>query len=181
MRTVVMRYGMVAGLVLGLCAGHVYAQRGGPAASPAAMVQQVVGVEPITIKYASPGVKGRTIWGDLVPYGEVWRAGANAKTTFEFGADVEIDGQALKAGTYGFQILPSETEWELIFSDNPTGNAMQHDPANDVLRVKITPKEAPMRERLAYGFDNMTDDSATIYLHWEKLKGEFTVKVTGGE
>lgn len=164
-------------VALGMLAFPAVAQDDEPLPSPKAMVQQVVGTEPITITYHSPGVKNRVIWGELVPYGEVWRAGANAKTTIEFSQDVRINGNPLEAGTYGFQILPSETSWELIFSDNPGANPMQRDPEHDVLTVTVTPTDAPFRERLAYEFDNMTDDSANIILHWEEKLAQFEVEL----
>lgn len=152
-----------------------------PAASPQARVEQVVGTQPIMIEYSSPGVKGRVIWGDLVPYGQIWRAGANAKTVIEFSESVSIDGVSLEAGRYGFQLFPEKDEWDLVFSNTPTGSSQQHEPANDVARIKITPKAAPFRERLAYSFDNMTDTSCTITLHWEKLAGTFEVILGGGD
>ena len=169
----------VAGLFAGLPAGQAHAQDE-PLPSPSAMVEQVVGLHPITIKYHSPGVKGRTIWGELQPYGNVWRAGANAKTTIEFGETVRIGGTVIEAGRYGFQLIPSENEWDLIFSKTPDGSASEHNVDEDVARVTIRPQEAPFRERLAYSFDNMTDNSCTIALHWEKLKGEFEVKLGTG-
>lgn len=158
------------------------AQQDGPAPSPAAMVQQVVGVEPITIKYSSPGVKGRTIWGDLVPHTDVWRAGANAKTTIEFGADVTVGGTALKAGTYGIHVKPEADSWTFYICNDPTGSPMPNSFAEDhvVASVTVTPEAAPFRERLAYTFDNMTDDSATCSLHWAKLKGSFDIKLGSG-
>ena len=154
--------------------------------SPAATVKQVVGVTPITIEYSSPGVKGRTIWGDLVPYGENWRAGANEKTTWTFEEDVEIGGEALEAGTYGFYIVPKEEgAWELVWNTNAAGSPMQWDASQDAIRVEVTPEDAPMRERLAYGFDNFTDEkpyTAIAYLHWEekKLPVEIEMKGAGG-
>ena len=152
--------------------------------SPQATVKQVVGVTPITIEYSSPGVKGRTIWGDLVPYGENWRAGANEKTTWTFEEAVEINGQSLEAGTYGFYIVPAESgEWELVWNKNATGNAMQWDAGQDAIRVKVTPEDAPMRERLAYGFDKFTDEkpyTGTAYLHWEKKKLPVEIVMKGG-
>ena len=87
-----------------------------PQVSPAASVVQTVGLTEITISYHRPGVKGRTIWGDLVPYDKVWRAGANEATTIEFSHDVTVEGQALKAGKYGFFALPGQSEWTVIFS-----------------------------------------------------------------
>ena len=120
----------IAGLFMGIPASYAQAQDE-PLPSPAALVQQVVGLHPITIKYHSPGVKGRTIWGELVPYGKVWRAGANAKTTIEFNQTVRIGGKVVEAGRYGFQLIPSEKEWDLIFSNTPDGNAQERNPDED--------------------------------------------------
>ena len=170
------RIAAIAGLFLSLVVGQAQGQDE-PLPSPTAMVEQVVGLNAITIKYHSPGVKGRTVWGELVPYGEVWRAGANAKTTIEFRETVRIGGKVIEAGRYGFQLIASKSEWDLIFSNTPDGSSQGHDPKEDVARVTIQPKTAPFRERLAYSFDNMTDNSCTIILHWEKLRGEFEVKL----
>lgn len=160
-----------------LLGGQAIAQQQGPAPSPAAMVQQVVGVNPITITYSSPGVKGRVIWGELVPYDTIWRAGANARTTIEFTEDVRIEGKPLAAGKYGFLILPTKENWTLIFSKDAVGAGGAYDEKDDALRVTVKPKEAPFRERLAYGFDNMTDTSATCYLHWERLMAEWKIEL----
>lgn len=175
MKSSVSRKWLSVGTAIALTATVAVAQEEQEARpSPRATVKQVVGVTPITVDYSSPGVKGRTIWGDVVPYGETWRAGADAKTTWTFEENVEINGKSLDAGTYGFYIVPNkDAEWELVWSTNVEGSPMQWDTANDAVRVKATPEEVPMRERLAYGFDNFTDEKpykTTAYLHWEKKK-----------
>lgn len=153
-----------------------------PLESPRATVSQVVGVEAITITYYSPGVKDRAIWGELVPYGQNWRAGANDKTTITFDEEVTIEGETLAPGTYGFYILPkSESEWELVLNSSATGSPNEFDPSEDVVRVTVTPEEAPFRERLRYSIDNFTDwppYTAEIVLHWEKTKVTLPVSIT---
>ncbi len=146
-----------------------------PAPSPAASVTQTIGTSDVTITYSRPGVKDRKIWGELVPYNEVWRAGANARTTWEFETGVKINGTELEAGKYGFFILPTEKEWTLIFSEDSTSPAQLGDTEKTV-RVTVTPGEAPMRERLMYGFDDMTDTQGAAWLHWEKSMAKVTLE-----
>jgi hypothetical protein len=155
-----------------------------------ASVSQVLGVDTnITIQYSRPGVKGRKIWGELVPYGMApgnnysqgkpfpWRAGANEKTTIEFSKDVSIEGKPLPAGKYAIFMLPGEKEWTIIFSKNTAGMAFVYDEAEDALRVTVTPVKAPHQEWLQYGFDDLAGTSATAYLHWETLKVPFKITV----
>ena len=145
--------------------------------SPYAAVSQVVGDSEITIKYCRPGVKGRVIWGELVPYGTLWRAGANAKTAIDFKDDVIIDGKTISAGTYSFYVLPEEDEWTLILNSNWEGGGTSHDEPADVLRFTVKPTEAPYEEWLHYGFEELEDEAVTIYLHWEKKRVSFRVEV----
>ena len=146
-----------------------------PAPSPGASVTQTIGTSDVTITYSRPGVKDRKVWGELVPYNEVWRAGANARTTWEFEPGVKINGTELKAGKYGFFILPTEKDWTLIFTEDTTSPAQLGD-AEKTVRLTVTPEEAPMRERLMYGFDDMTDTQGTAWLHWEKLMAKVTIE-----
>lgn len=152
-----------------------------PLQSPRAVVSQVVGLEPITITYHSPGVKEREIWGELVPFGQNWRAGANDKTTIEFGDDVVIEGETLEAGVYGFYVLPvSRSQWQLVFNSSSVGSPNEFEEAKDALRVTVAPEEAPFRERLRYSVENFTDwppFTAEIVLHWERLRVVLPVEV----
>lgn len=149
-----------------------------PRPSPNASVTQTVGVTDITIHYSRPGVKGRTIWGGLVPYGEVWRTGANENTTIRFSTPVKIEGQELPAGLYGLQTIPTADQWTIIFSkDADQWGAFSYKPENDALRVQVKPQPAELRERMAFDIEDMTDTSARIVMHWEKLKVPFTVEV----
>lgn len=153
-----------------------------PQTSPKASVIQRIGITDVKITYHRPGVKGRKIWGELVPFNEgkprPWRAGANENTTISFCHDVKINGHDLPAGTYGFHIIPSETDWILIFNKNHTSfGSYFYKPDEDALRITVTPAEAPFQERLLYGFDELTDNSANAFLHWEKLKVSFKIEV----
>lgn len=149
-----------------------------PRPSPNATVTQTVGITEISIHYSRPGVKGRTIWGELVPYGEVWRTGANENTTIRFSTPVKVEGKELPAGLYGLQTIPTADQWTVIFSkDADQWGAFSYKPENDALRVEVKPQPAEFRERMAFDIEDMTDTSAEVVMHWEKLKVPFTVEV----
>ncbi len=113
-----------------------------------------------------------------MPYGEVWRSGANENTTITFSTTVKVEGHELPAGTYGFQTIPAEGDWTVIFSkDANEWGAFSYKQADDALRVQAKPHPAEMRERMAFEFDDVTDASAKVVLHWEKLEVPFTVEV----
>lgn len=167
------------------------AQDDKPRASLKASVMQRIGVDTdITIEYSRPGVKGRTIWGELVPYGMApgnqyskdqpfpWRAGANENTTFAVSKDVMVEGQKLAAGKYGLHMIPSETDWTIIFSkNNSSWGSFSYNKDEDALRVTVKPVEAPNQEWLRYGFEDLSGTSVTAFLHWEKLKVPFKIEV----
>jgi hypothetical protein len=141
-----------------------------PWQSPAGKVSQVIGLTDVTVSFGRPGVKGRTIWGDLVPYEEVWRAGANENTTISFQNDVKVEGKPLAAGIYGLHTIPHKDHWTVIFSHNSTSwGSFTYDAREDALRVETTPVAAPFREWLTYEFDDLAADHATLSLCWEKL------------
>ncbi len=134
--------------------------------SPNAKVSQTIGTTEIDLHYSRPGVKGRTIFGDLVPYDQVWRAGANEPTTITFSGDVVVEGKSLAAGSYALWFLPRASgKWEVIFSDL-VGWGTQYDPEKDVLRAPVTPMEGAAQEWLRYTFEDLTDTSATLQMHW---------------
>ncbi len=142
-----------------------------PRVSPRAQVSQTIGISTVTIDYHRPSVKGRSIWGSLVPYGAVWRAGANENTTITLSDDATIDGQALAAGTYGLHMIPSNSSWIIIFSnDSASWGSFSYDQSKDALRIEVTPVEAPAKEQLAYEFDAVNTEEATLSLRWEKLR-----------
>lgn len=162
-----------------------------PRPSQKAMVMQRIGVDTdITIDYSRPGVKGRKIWGDLVPFGLApgnkysndkpypWRGGANENTTIEFSKDVVIGGNKLPAGKYSLHFIPSEKDWVVIFNKNSKlWGSYQYNQDEDALRINVTPVKAPFGEWLAYGFDDLSDNSCTAFLHWEELKVPFKISV----
>jgi len=141
-------------------------------------ISQTIGLTDIAIVYHSPGVKGRTIWGGLVPYNEVWRAGANENTTIACTDPVKVDGHDLAAGTYGFHAIPGEREWTLIFSKNFTSwGSFFYDKSEDALRIKVKPIEGSFTEWLTYDFTNREETSVVIELKWEKIVVPFRIDV----
>lgn len=149
-----------------------------PRPSPDATVSQFVGVTKITIDYSSPAVKGRKIWGELVPFGQVWRTGANEATTITFSDAVTINGTELPAGTYGLHSMPNNNEWEIIFSkDTQIDGGSTFDPKKEVLRIKVKPEEHHFMERMTFLFANATDNSVDVKLIWDKLVVGFKVEV----
>jgi len=153
-----------------------------PFESPKASVAQTIGLTDIRVDYYRPAVRGRAIWGKMLKFNEgkpyPWRAGANENTTIQFEHDVEINGHPLEAGTYGFHIILAEDAWTLVFSENSTSwGSFFYQPEEDALRLKVIPQEVPHREWLMYGFENLTENSTDVFLHWEELKVSFTVEV----
>lgn len=173
-----------------------------PRPSQKASVMQTIGVTDVTITYSRPGVKGRKIWGDppaelaagtatldnqntrpkdmvIVPYGHVWRTGANEATQFEVTDEVLINGQKLPAGSYSLHTIPGKDEWTIVF--NSTANqwgSFNYDEKKDTLRVKAKPEMlTENQEWLMYSFDPVTDNSARVNIRWEKLRVPFTVEV----
>jgi Protein of unknown function (DUF2911) len=147
-----------------------------PEASQRAVVGQRIGLTDVTITYHRPLVAGRKIWGGIVPYGQVWRAGANENTTIEFSSDVAVEGQPLAKGTYGLHMMPGTDSWSVIFSKNASSwGSFTYNQAEDALRVTVKPQPAEMHEALTYDFANVKADSAAVTLQWEKLAVPFTV------
>jgi Protein of unknown function (DUF2911) len=175
-----------------------------PRPSQKASVMQTIGVTDVTITYSRPGVKGRKIWGDplpeqastkgeatlddqnvrpkdapIVPWGHVWRTGANEATMFVVTDDVLINGQKLPAGSYSLHTIPTKDEWTIVF--NGTANqwgSFNYDPAKDTLRVKAKPQWlSENQEWLEYSFDPIGNDSAQVNIRWEKVSVPFTVQV----
>jgi hypothetical protein len=149
-----------------------------PDASPAASVSQQVGLTDITIRYHRPAVNKRKIWGELVPYDQVWRAGANLNTTIEFSSPVTVGGKTLPAGTYGLHMLPTEKDWSVMLSSIATAwGSFSYEEKEDVVRFTATPKPADFEERLEYRFENPTENSVAVVMQWEKLEVSFPISV----
>ena len=142
-----------------------------PQPSPKATVEQRVGLTDISIEYSRPGVRGRTIFGDLVPFGKTWRTGANSNTKVTFSSDVSIDGQTLKAGSYGLYTVPNENSWEIMFyaeSDN-SGVPRDWDNTKVVAKTSVEVYSMPMNvETFTITFDDVSGTSATLGILWEK-------------
>ncbi len=149
-----------------------------PEASQAAKVSQRIGLTDIEISYHSPLTKGRTVWGDLVPYGKVWRAGANENTSISFSTDVKIAGKNLLAGTYGLHMIPEKDVWTIIFSKNYySWGSFFYTESEDALRIKVTPQSCEMQDWLGYYFTNPAASSVSFELRWEKLRVPVLVEV----
>ena len=191
-----MKRSTVLGLVVVLAVGFAvsstaFAQEKKVRPSLHASVSQTIGVDTvITFDYSRPGVKERTIWGELVPYGLApgnkyseekpfpWRAGANEKTTIAVSSDVFVDGKSLPAGKYSVHMIPSEKDWIVIFNKVSEGwGSYDYDEAEDALRVTVTPVKAPFQEWMRFGFGDLDGTSAVAFLQWDKLKVPFSIAV----
>lgn len=149
-----------------------------PRVSPYAEAHQTVGLTELAVTYHRPAVNGRRIFGGLEPYGEVWRAGANENTVFETSTDIQVEGQTLPAGRYGFHTIPGEDEWTIIFSTMADAwGSYSYDPAEDALRVTVTPAEAPLTERLEFAFEDPSTDATTLVLSWAELAVPIAITV----
>jgi len=149
-----------------------------PRPSQHAVVTQRIGITDITIKYHRPLVNKREIWGKVVPYGQVWRAGANENTTISFSDPVTIEGKPLAKGVYGLHMIPGQDEWTVIFSNEHTAwGSFTYKQDDDALRVSVKSKPADFREALTYDFDDVKVDSAVAVLQWEKVAVPFTISV----
>lgn len=169
-KTILSTWFVAIAMVLSVTA---YAQVTLPQASTKASVSATIGVTEIAINYTSPAVRGRTLWGELVPYDKVWRAGANEATLVSFSTEVNIEGTKLPAGTYAFFLTPSASgNWKVHFnSDNKLWGEYGYDAAKDVVVVEVTPKPSNIvEERLTYTIKETKEDQGYIMLAWEKQR-----------
>jgi len=150
-----------------------------PDVSQAAEVKQRIALTDITVNYHRPLVNGRKVWGGLVPYGKVWRAGANENTTIEFSDPVSVEGKPLAKGVYGLHMIPNPDSWTVIFSKTNTGwGSYSYKEDEDALRVNVKPRPlAEMKEALEFEFEDLKPDSTAVTLKWEKLGVPFTVSI----
>lgn len=171
--------GMTAGgLLAAVPASAQSTQLDIPRDSQKAIVTQRIGITDITIRYHRPLVNGRQIFGKLVPYGQVWRAGANENTTITFADAVMVEGKPLDKGTYGLHMIPGENDWTVIFSkENMAWGSFTYKEAEDALRVTVKPQAADFHEALTYDFDSPTRDTAVATLRWDKIAVPFKVSV----
>lgn len=149
-----------------------------PRLSPKAVVTQTIGISDVTITYSRPGVKGRTIWGGLVPYDTLWRTGANEATTIAFGDTIRIQGNPVPPGSYSIATIPGRTTWTVIFNKGKDlWGTMGYKQEDDVLRITVTPEPAVHEERMSFQFTDVTDNSSSVVLRWEKLNVAFRIDV----
>jgi tetratricopeptide (TPR) repeat protein len=172
---------VVFGCIVLLAASAAFAQSTQlnlPRDSQRASVSQRVGITDITVKYHRPLVKGRTVWGKLVPYGDVWRAGANENTTITFTDPVSVEGKSLDKGTYGLHMIPNHDQWTIIFSKaNTSWGSFTYKESEDALRVNVKPQNVELQEALVYDIDQPTENSAVVTMRWDKVAVPFKVSV----
>lgn len=171
MKKTIKKLMVLAGVLL--ITGFAYGQKE-VQASPADSVSGVINNAHIHIRYSSPSVKGRTIWGDLEPFGNIWRAGANQATTFETDKDIMVEGERLPAGKYAFFLIPEENdEWIAIFNTNfSQWGAFNYDESKDQLRVKVKTKtNEKSQERLSYKIN-----ADNIELQWDKVSVPISIQ-----
>ena len=150
----------------------------GPEVSPEATVSQVVGLTEMSVSYHRPATNGRAVWGALVPYGQVWRAGANENTVVTFSTPVTVNGTKLAAGTYGLHMIPTAGDWTAVFStQSGAWGSFSYDEKEDAARVTLEPEAAPHQERLGYTFDEPARDSVVLALRWEKLRVPMEIRI----
>ena len=143
-----------------------------PQVSPKARVEQQVGITSFAVEYASPGVRGRTIFGELVPWGEVWRTGANEATRLVADRDFTIAGKQVTAGTYALMTIPGKDKWTIILNSNPqTWGTYGYDEKLDVVRVEVEAEELDeKRERMTFLFSDTTDAATNLDLEWDRVR-----------
>lgn len=148
-----------------------------PAPSPAATISQVVGVSKISIDYSRPSLRGREIFGKLIPFDKVYRTGANGATKIETTGDIMVQGQTLKAGKYAIMSIPNQTNWTIIFSKNLNVTEQNYAASDDVLRVMARPQDVTTVESFTIDFSDVKDDAALLNISWEKTKVSLAITV----
>ena len=149
-----------------------------PRPSPKAVVTQTIGLTDFTVTYSRPGVKGRKIWGGLVPYSEVWRTGANEATSFITTGEVTIAGKKVPAGEYSLYTIPTENDWTVIVStEKGAWGSFSYAKEKDAHRFTVKPAAAPHEEWMRFTFENLTPSSGDLVLHWEKLQVTIPIEV----
>ncbi|MBW8050350.1 MAG: DUF2911 domain-containing protein [Cytophagales bacterium] len=149
-----------------------------PRPSPLAKVEQRIGLTDVSVTYSRPGVKERTIWGELVPYDEKWRTGANAATVLTFSHDVKVNGKDLTAGSYAFYTKPTKAEWTVYFNtETKSWGTSGYKTENDALTLTVKPEVNEMVESMRFTLENIKDNSADLVLAWEKIKIVLKIEV----
>ena len=148
-----------------------------PQPSPTAEIEQAIGLTKVEVSYSRPGVKGRTIFGDLVAYGKLWRTGANSATTIKTESDIMLAGKSLKKGTYSVFTIPGESEWTIIINSDATASTNKYAEDKDIMRFTVkSSKTAVKVESFTMLFSNLTNDSADWQIMWENTMITIPVK-----
>ncbi len=149
-----------------------------PQASPTAKLSQRIGLTDVTVEYSRPSMKGRKIFGELVPYGEVWRTGANAATLITISTPARFEGKEVPAGTYALYSIPGKTEWTIILSGNTKlWGAVGYNEAEDIVRFNVKPgKTSQKYETMEINFVDMTDTGASLSIKWENSRVNFRIE-----
>jgi len=167
---------------LALSAAPAFADLELPRPSPLARVSQVVGLTEIAVEYSSPAVRGRKVFGGLLPFGELWRTGANSATKVSFSKDVLVAGKPVPAGSYALFTIPNEKSWTVILNKNVNqGGTRDYKKELDVLRFEAKPQSIPHRERLAFLVDDFTEDKANLDLEWDTVRVTIPVETHTAE
>ncbi|MCB9258443.1 MAG: DUF2911 domain-containing protein [Ignavibacteriales bacterium] len=164
------------GLILMFSQLNIVAQKGLPRLSPKSYIGQTIGYTNVEVTYSSPGVKERNVWGELVPYNEVWRTGANEATTIEFDNDILVEGKKIPAGKYSLFTIPGKNKWVIIFNKiYEQWGAFKYNKEEDFIRFSVTPKQNSFVERLRFTFEFKEPYVTTLNLEWEKVKVSFNI------
>ncbi|GAB2783940.1 DUF2911 domain-containing protein [Rhabdobacter roseus] len=166
------------GLFLAFSITLAQAQIQTPQPSPAATISQAVGLGKVTVEYSRPALKGRTMFGTQVPYGKVWRTGANKITNLILSDEMLVNGQKVAAGTYGLFTIPNQNEWTIILSkDANIWGAYTYKPENDVLRFNVkAQKLAKPEEYFTIEFTDFTASETAVAIRWENVQAKFSIK-----
>jgi len=153
-----------------------------PQPSQQASVSQRIGLTDIVVNYHRPAVNKRLVWGEIVPYDQVWRAGANENTTISFSTDVMIENNKVATGMYGLHMIPTKDSWTIILSkDNAAWGSYFYNEKNDAIRFTVNPNSSDFQEWLSYSFDQLSAKSTTLVLKWEKLSIPINIEVDVNE
>lgn len=159
-----------------------YSQWTLPAASPRATVEQQFSMSKITVDYGRPGVKGRKVFGDLVPYGKVWRAGANSSTKIEFRQSINFGGVVVPAGKYGLYILPNEKDWKIILNSDSQSWGTAYDASKDLYSVVVpVQKMADRQEFFEIALQPLDDNAIDLVFKWDNVKAAVPMKAGNPE
>ncbi len=148
--------------------------------SPNATVSQTIGTTQVKVTYGRPGVRDRDIFGGLVPFNSVWRTGANESTAIVLSDDVMIEGESVPAGTYSLYTIPSEDEWVIIINEKLSWGT-EYDESMDFVRVSVEPEESFYVEQLMIYFENVSENSGDMVIHWDDTKVPVTIETDNGE